>query len=104
LLSHCPLFSFNYPAPTEIYTLSLHDALPICEPRTHSVSEPPTGARRRSPSPRPGVPPANLASPSARECEAPAPHAALAERGRGRTPALAKTALRAAAGHPGAGI
>src|SRR5437868_9712121 len=23
-------FSFNDPAPTEIYTLSLHDALPIC--------------------------------------------------------------------------
>src|SRR5690606_40675874 len=25
----CSLFSFNDPAPTEIYTLSLHDALPI---------------------------------------------------------------------------
>src|SRR5205823_13889658 len=25
-----PLFFFNAPAPTEIYTLSLHDALPIC--------------------------------------------------------------------------
>src|SRR3989338_6864943 len=25
-----PLFFFNDPAPTEIYTLSLHDALPIC--------------------------------------------------------------------------
>src|SRR5205809_4376626 len=24
------LFSFNEPPPTEIYTLSLHDALPIC--------------------------------------------------------------------------
>src|SRR5438034_2974314 len=24
------LFFFNVPAPTEIYTLSLHDALPIC--------------------------------------------------------------------------
>src|SRR5690348_18226426 len=24
------LFFFNDPAPTEIYTLSLHDALPIC--------------------------------------------------------------------------
>src|SRR5690349_23387150 len=23
-------FFFNHPAPTEIYTLSLHDALPIC--------------------------------------------------------------------------
>src|SRR5205807_8377203 len=26
------LFFFNDPAPTEIYTLSLHDALPISEP------------------------------------------------------------------------
>src|SRR5438445_3401490 len=26
------LFFFNAPAPTEIYTLSLHDALPICRP------------------------------------------------------------------------
>src|SRR5262249_61966445 len=26
-----PLFFFNDPAPTEISTLSLHDALPICE-------------------------------------------------------------------------
>src|SRR5437867_10175524 len=25
-------FFFNDPAPTEIYTLSLHDALPICRP------------------------------------------------------------------------
>src|ERR1043166_2063203 len=24
------VFFFNHPAPTEIYTLSLHDALPIC--------------------------------------------------------------------------
>src|SRR5690606_42143684 len=26
----CYIF-FNYPSPTEIYTLSLHDALPICQ-------------------------------------------------------------------------
>src|SRR5205823_14025899 len=26
-----PLFFFNHPATTEIYTLSLHDALPICD-------------------------------------------------------------------------
>src|SRR5205809_5990340 len=26
----CPSFVFTDPAPTEIYTLSLHDALPIC--------------------------------------------------------------------------
>src|SRR5471030_3382642 len=28
----CPLFFFNDTATTEIYTLSLHDALPICGP------------------------------------------------------------------------
>src|SRR5437762_7014913 len=26
------MFFFNAPAPTEIYSLSLHDALPICRP------------------------------------------------------------------------
>src|SRR5947209_9983341 len=30
LLHSLPLFFFNDTAPTEIYTLSLHDALPIC--------------------------------------------------------------------------
>src|SRR2546427_2179628 len=29
---HYPLFFFNDTATTEIYTLSLHDALPICDP------------------------------------------------------------------------
>src|SRR5205809_7596692 len=29
LIPLCSFF-FNYPSPTEIYTLSLHDALPIC--------------------------------------------------------------------------
>src|SRR5438132_12917131 len=29
VLTYCCLFFFNDPAPTEIYTLSLHDALPI---------------------------------------------------------------------------
>src|SRR5437870_13842451 len=35
------LFSFNVTAPTEIYTLSLHDALPICRwlCSAHSQSE-----------------------------------------------------------------
>src|SRR5439155_25570073 len=28
-ITHFPLFFFNDPAPTETYTLSLHDALPI---------------------------------------------------------------------------
>src|SRR5438034_11745268 len=32
-LTYSPFFSFNAPAPTEIYTLSLHDALPICSRR-----------------------------------------------------------------------
>src|SRR5690606_42047877 len=31
--SHCSFFSFNDPATTEIYTLSLHDALPIYSKR-----------------------------------------------------------------------
>src|SRR5690349_22787292 len=29
---HCSFFFFNDPAPTDIYTLSLHDALPISTP------------------------------------------------------------------------
>src|SRR5690554_7490492 len=29
-------FFFNHPATTEIYTLSLHDALPICKNSSHS--------------------------------------------------------------------
>src|SRR4029079_19836632 len=33
----CAVFFFNDTAPTEIYTLSLHDALPIC--RTSSLPE-----------------------------------------------------------------
>src|SRR5437879_13278593 len=32
-LPHHSFFFFNDPATTEIYTLSLHDALPICIPR-----------------------------------------------------------------------
>src|SRR5262249_60353934 len=31
LLSYLSCFFFNAPSPTSIYTLSLHDALPICE-------------------------------------------------------------------------
>src|SRR5438105_15340412 len=33
--SSCNLFFFNDTAPTEIYTLSLHDALPICGCANH---------------------------------------------------------------------
>src|SRR5437868_13179178 len=42
-------FFFNDPAPTEIYTLSLHDALPISS-RLRSYTR--TGAWRRSPQTR----------------------------------------------------
>src|SRR5690349_24254834 len=46
------LFFFNDTAPTEIYTLSLHDALPICEastsrrPRSRSIPPNPASASR----------------------------------------------------------
>src|SRR5438552_12882771 len=36
------LFFFNAPATTEIYTLSLHDALPICSRRSWRFSSLPT--------------------------------------------------------------
>src|SRR5947207_12047116 len=39
-------FIFNYPATTEIYTLSLHDALPICQDGDGMGSRA-TGRRRR---------------------------------------------------------
>src|SRR5262249_60860789 len=38
LATHRLLFS-NYPPPTEIYTLSLHDALPISQVTEHEVVE-----------------------------------------------------------------
>src|SRR3712207_8077743 len=34
----CPLFFFNDPATTEIYTLSLHDALPILPSAAATIS------------------------------------------------------------------
>src|SRR3712207_7971763 len=40
------LFFFNDTATTEIYTLSLHDALPICQRRASDV---PVAAQRRAP-------------------------------------------------------
>src|SRR5438445_2162170 len=76
----------------------------IREPPPHSVSEPPTGARRRSPSPRSGVPPANQASPCVRGLEAPALRAALAGRGRDRAPRWAETGRRGVTVRPGAEI
>src|SRR3712207_7935167 len=43
------LFFFNDTAPTEIYPLSLHDALPICPPRRAGAL-----ALRRRDGPQPG--------------------------------------------------
>src|SRR2546422_6931542 len=44
----CPFFFFNDTATTEIYTLSLHDALPISDqdPRQHRRTEFPDRAQR----------------------------------------------------------
>src|SRR5438270_5803933 len=49
------IFFFNYTATTEIYTLSLHDALPISSPRGRDHARAlPHGARRgQRPGPRP---------------------------------------------------
>src|SRR5256885_16733382 len=41
-----PFFFFNDTATTEIYTLSLHDALPIC---TRTTSAPPCDSATRNP-------------------------------------------------------
>src|SRR5439155_21460121 len=53
LLIIVPLFSFNAPAPTEIYTLSLHDALPIYVPM------PPAGGEAEPPRPSGSAPAPN---------------------------------------------
>src|SRR5947199_2398773 len=45
------LFFFNDTATTEIYTLSLHDALPICRRRAASPPSDRARARARAPSP-----------------------------------------------------
>src|SRR2546426_825859 len=53
-------FFFNDTATTEIYPLSLHDALPICARRAHATRRRPAGrarpAPRRSRGPRPRGP------------------------------------------------
>src|SRR6266566_5625052 len=41
----CFFFFFNDPATTEIYTLSLHDALPIWPGGSHSWARPPASNR-----------------------------------------------------------
>src|SRR2546428_8362189 len=61
----CFFFFFNDTATTEIYTLSLHDALPICR-RIAAGAE----GRRRSqcdgrPAPVPGRPPGSAGGPGA---------------------------------------
>src|SRR5262245_63702361 len=55
----CSFFFFHVPAPTELYTLSLHDALPISAGRrghapVHS-GRAPGGAHRLQHAPGPGV-------------------------------------------------
>src|SRR5882762_12015615 len=49
-------FFFNDTATTEIYTLSLHDALPISEARPHPVRQVRRGHRARRRSVRPRLP------------------------------------------------
>src|SRR5207244_12249365 len=50
---HVPCFSFLFlfidPAPTQIYTLSLHDALPICSTSAPSATTAPSRSRRSAP-------------------------------------------------------
>src|SRR5260221_824314 len=41
------IFFFNDTATTEIYTLSLHDALPICQPHAGGAGAAHCGSRRR---------------------------------------------------------
>src|SRR2546422_5868536 len=49
-------FFFNDTATTEIYTLSLHDALPICPPGAACAATGLSAPNRSSLSPRPPVP------------------------------------------------
>src|SRR2546430_13682459 len=50
-ITYCYLFFFNDTATTEIYTLSLHDALPICAefrfPQRRRIPLPDSRARRQ---------------------------------------------------------
>src|SRR5205807_9336309 len=53
------LFFFTAPSTTQIYTLSLHDALPISQPPSHpgaDAVEPARGVRRAADGPRPPPP------------------------------------------------
>src|SRR5258708_14776180 len=55
-LSLCHVFFFNDTATTEIYTLSLHDALPIFSSHPRESAPPAASARRLPCAPRCGFP------------------------------------------------
>src|SRR5438094_5926185 len=68
---YCPLFLlmfslsfffFNDPAPTEIYTLSLHDALPIWTARQRIAAQPRDALRTPGATPAAGSPESTLPS------------------------------------------
>src|SRR2546430_9865830 len=59
-------FFFNDTATTEIYTLSLHDALPICGPESRGDRGPPGRAHSRGSSPSPRRTPARGLLPALR--------------------------------------
>src|SRR5205814_8720722 len=46
--TRAPFFFFNDPAPPELYTLSLHDALPICRGLAAAGNQPPALHRHDS--------------------------------------------------------
>src|SRR3712207_8673375 len=62
-------FVFNDTATTEIYTLSLHDALPIF--RANGRQSPPAGPPAPAPSPHPQAPSGGLQAPGSPRCAAP---------------------------------
>src|SRR3989475_6228636 len=62
----CGFFFFNDTATTEIYTLSLHDALPISEPRLRRAGRGTRGGRGVL-SPHPGAVPVHDVRPRARD-------------------------------------
>src|SRR3712207_7924282 len=63
----CFFFFFNDPATTEIYPLSLHDALPICRPPARCRPRGCRGSRCRTPCPSPASPPAAPGRPARSE-------------------------------------
>src|SRR5204862_6663988 len=51
---YCTLFSFSHPATSETYTLSLHDALPICPDRPARQGPGAERGQGHRPAPAPG--------------------------------------------------